>query len=166
MSIALLVVDVQKQFYQDNKLKTTIEPTIEYINETTELFREAGHPVVFIQDVSAGDGPGSAGYEVIDELVQKESDYYVSKVQNNSFYETDLDEYLKSKGIKFVVVSGFAAEYCVLFTLNGAEERGYGASLLQHGVAGIDLKQVKQTHLIRATISLEAIYYMLKGKDE
>jgi len=164
MSIALLIVDVQKDFY--NRYKDSIDPTIEYINESAELFRQAGHPVIFIQDVDGGSGPGSKGYELIDELVQESGDYYISKEKSNAFYETKLDELLKSKDIKFVVIAGFAAEYCVLFTLNGAMEREYGASLLQHGVSGVDIEMVKQTHLIRPTVSLETIYYILKGKDE
>lgn len=164
MSIALLIIDVQKEFYKVSK--DTIDPTIEYINYTSDLFRQAGQPVVFVQDMEGGSGPGSEGFEVIDDLVQAETDYYVTKEKNNAFFETKLHDLLQSKGIKFVVIAGYAAEYCVLFTLNGALERDYGASLLQHGVSGLDPVQIRQTHLIRPTISLEAVYYILKGKDQ
>lgn len=167
MSMALLVVDVQKEFFNNDKYRPIIEPTLEYINEAADFFRQAGHPVVFIQDEEAGEGPGSEGYELVDELIIKEGDHRLSKVYSNSFMKTGLYDLLKSRGIKFVVVAGFAAEYCVLFTLNGALERDFEASLLQHGVSGETLDRVNDTYLVRPTISLNAIYYICKehGKD-
>lgn len=68
---------------------------------------------------------------------------------------------LRERGVEFVIVSGFAAEYCVLFTLNGAEERGFGASLLQHGISGLTKQHIDSTYILRPTVSLETIFYML-----
>lgn len=161
MSIAFLVIDMQKEFYELEHCKETMTSTIDYINETAELFRKTGNPVVIIQDEEAGEGPGSKGYEFIDDIKIEPTDIKISKIFSNAFWKTDLEKILKEKGVKFVVISGFAAEYCVLFTLNGAEERGFGASLLQHGVAGLSKAHVDETHLIRATVSLETIFYML-----
>lgn len=161
MSIAFLVIDMQKEFYQLEHCKETMVGTIDYINETAELFRKTGHPVVIVQDEEAGEGPGSKGYELMDEIKTEISDIRISKIYSNAFWKTDLEKLLKDRGVKFVIVSGFAAEYCVLFTLNGAEERGFGASLLQHGVAGLSKTRVDETYLIRPTVSLETIFYML-----
>jgi nicotinamidase-related amidase len=128
-----------------------------------ELFRKKGCPVIIIQDREAAEGPGSKGFENIESLKISETDLNVYKDYSNAFWKTDLEDLLKTQNIEFLVLSGFAAEYCVLFTLNGAEERGFGASLLQHGVAGTTIEAVRQIHQIRPTISLEAIDFILKG---
>ena len=61
-----------------------------------------------------------------------------------------------------VIVSGLAAEHCVLFTYNGALERGYDASILQHEIAGFDKIQVKETQYLRSTTSNESLNYFIK----
>lgn len=85
MSIAFLVVDMQKAFYDIETYRCHIQPTIEYINETAALFRKTGHPVVIIQDEEAGEGPGSKGYELIDELSIESYDVKISKLYSNAF---------------------------------------------------------------------------------
>jgi len=164
MSIALLIIDMQKEFIQDEKFKQSVVDSLEYINETADIFRKAGKPVIIIQDEEAGEGPDSIPYEVMDEIVTNEEDYYISKMYSNSFWKTGLEELLKELKVEFLVISGFAAEHCVLFTYNGALERGYGASMLQHGIAGLDPKRVQDTQLVRAVVSIEALYFFLNKK--
>lgn len=66
-------------------------------------------------------------------------------------------------GVEFLVISGFAAEYCVLFTYNGARERGFGVALLQHGIGGLSKERVKDTQLIRSVISYDAVDFLIKA---
>ena len=143
--------------------KDMISDALEYINEVGGIFRKAGKPVILIQDEEVGDGPGSEGYELIDDLKVDESDIRLSKIYSNSFWKTDLQKILEDLNVEFVVVSGFAAEHCVLFTYNGALERGFGASILQHGIAGFDKDRVKDTQNLRAVISYESLEYMLRN---
>ncbi|WP_202708988.1 cysteine hydrolase family protein [Sporosalibacterium faouarense] len=161
MSIALLIIDMQKEFSEMEQCKIMISSALEYINEVGHLFRKAGNPIIIIQDEEVGDGPGSEGYELMDDLEIMDSDIYLSKIYSNSFWKTDLEKILKNLDVEFVVVSGFAAEHCVLFTYNGALERGFGASILQHGIAGFDKRRVKDTQNIRDVISYQALEYML-----
>ncbi|MCH4889047.1 cysteine hydrolase [Acidaminobacter sp. JC074] len=156
MNIALLIIDMQEEFFKQERLKDMMLGASEYINEAASFFRKAGCPVVIVQDAEA-----TNGFDTIKEIEIAPTDIRLTKEFSNSFWKTDLENILKSRGIEFVVVSGFAAEYCVLFTLNGAEERGFGASLLQHGVAGLSKKAVEKTHLLRPTVSLETLYFML-----
>lgn len=162
MSIALLIVDMQQAFDEIKKCHESINDALEYINEASKLFREADKPVIVIQDEEAGEGPDSEGYKLMDQLVVKDTDYRISKVYNSAFWKTGLDELLKQLEVEFLVVSGFAAEYCVLFTYNGAMERGYNASLLQHGVADYNPGQAKETQYLRPVVSIETLTYILK----
>lgn len=159
MNIALLIIDMQQDFYNQKPLRDSLTNALEYINVASELFRVAGKPVIVIQDEEAGEGPGSKGFENISDLILKDSDHFIQKFHSNAFWETDLEELLKSLDVQFLIVSGFAAEHCVLFTYNGAIERSFGASLLQHGVAGLEKKNVKSIQLLRSVISLDALDY-------
>jgi nicotinamidase-related amidase len=162
MSIALLIIDMQKGCKNDTKAKELFDGALEYINAAGQLFREHGRDVIVIQDVEVGEGPGSQGFELVDELVVSEGDYFIRKEYNSAFWKTELDDLLKKRNIEFLVLCGFAAEYCVLFTYNGAVERGYNAVLLQKGVAGFDTNEVKSMQLLRPVISYEALEYLLK----
>ena len=165
MDIAMLIIDLQKGILASEESKETVRDAVEYINEVSGYFRKAGKPVIVIQDREVGEGPGSEGYELIDELEVEETDIQVSKVHSNSFYETQLETILHELGVEFLVISGFAAEYCVLFTYNGARERGFGASLLQHGIVGMTKKGVRDTQIVRPVISYEALKFFLKGSE-
>jgi nicotinamidase-related amidase len=158
--VALLVVDMQKNCKESTTCKESFENAIEYINEISEHFRKKKLPVIIIRDVEAG-GPGTEGFDCVDELVISENDFYVNKIFNNAFWQTDLDSILKNEGVDCVVVSGFAVEHCVLFTYNGAIERGYNAFLLQKGVAGFDDEEIKRIQLRRSVISYDALEYFL-----
>lgn len=166
MSIALLIIDMQKEFYESEKYKNSLEDALEYINETANLFRKFDKPVIIIQDEEAGQGPGTKGYEVIDDLMTKDSDHWISKVYSNAFWKTDLEKLLNDLDVEFVVVSGFAAEYCVLFTYNGAWERDFKASMLQNGIVGNDPQMVKEAYAIRSFISIDALEFILKKLDQ
>jgi len=159
MNIALLIIDMQQDFYDQKPFRESLTNVLEYINETSKLFREAGKPVIVIQDEEAGEGPGSKGFENISDLILEDSDHFIQKFHSNAFWQTDLEKLLKSLDVQFLVVSGFAAEHCVLFTYNGAIERSFGASILQNGVAGFEKKNVKSIHELRSVICLEALDY-------
>ncbi len=161
MSIALLIIDMQKEFMDIEVCKPSIESSLEYINETAKMFRRASQPVIIIQDEEVGDGPGSKGFELLDELLVESSDLKCTKVFSNAFWQTDLEELLKSLKVEFLVISGFAAEHCVLFTYNGGLERGFNASILQHGIAGFNPLIIKETQSTRAVISIEALDFIL-----
>jgi nicotinamidase-related amidase len=86
-----------------------------------------------------------------------ESDYRIEKNYYNSFWKTDLEEILEKEDVDTVIVSGFAAEFCVAATCNGALERGFDAYLLQDGVAGFTEEGVNLLQAWRPLISAEAL---------
>lgn len=159
--VALLIIDMQKNCKEDTTCKASFEKATEYINEISQFFREKKQPVIIIQDIEAG-GPETEGFHCVEELVVADSDFSVHKTFSNSFWETDLDSILKREGVDCVVVSGFAAEYCVLFTYNGAKERGYTTFLLQNGIAGFEEEEIKRIQLLRSVVNYEALEYFVK----
>jgi len=151
---------MQKKCKEATSCKETFEKAVEYINEISQYFRNKNHPVIIIQDIETG-GPETDGFKCVDELEVSDNDFFVNKIFSNAFWQTELDTILKGEGVNCLVISGFSAEQCVLFTYNGAIERGYSSFLLQNGVAGFDDDEVKRIQLLRSVICYEALEYFL-----
>ena len=162
MSIALLIVDLQKEYFKDGIRETELSDALEYINETSRLFRKADKPVVIIQHTSESNKLDSPGYDVVDELSIEDSDHRISKTFSNAFWKTELEKLLKDQGVELVVCCGFAAQHCVLFTYNGADERGFKAALLQNGIVGIEKKYAQQVQQLRDVVSIDVLEYILE----
>lgn len=160
MNIALLIVDVQKAFIGHRKGEKEYHNIFEYINETAALFRKAGKPVITVRDIEEGN---DGNFQNVEELAVQDSDIEVLKEFSNSFWKTNLEEILKGKNVDFVVLCGNAAEYCVLATYNGAIERGFGATMLQHGIFACHPSGLIDIYNNRSLISFEVISYMLSN---
>ncbi|WP_027631522.1 cysteine hydrolase family protein [Clostridium hydrogeniformans] len=163
MKVAFLIIDMQKGCREYCKCQREFDDAVEYINEVSSFFRKKGLPVVRVLDIEVGAGPGSEKFEFVDSIVTSPEDIIIHKEYNNAFFKTDLNDKLQKLGVEFVIISGFAAEYCVLFSYNGAKEMGYEVSLLQNGIAGFEYEEVKKMQLIRPVISVEALEYLLNS---
>jgi len=161
MKTALLIIDMQNGCYDYTEEKRLFEDAAEYINDVSAMYREKGLPVIVIQDVEVGEGEGSKAFEVHESVKVEPTDILVKKEFSNSFWQTNLEEVLKEHNVELLVISGFAAEYCITFTLGGAQERGYEPVLLQHGIAGIEKSAVYDTQRIRPVISHRILGYLL-----
>ncbi len=157
MSAALLIIDMLENFSDMKKCNDSIDKSIAYINATSNLFRQKKLPVVLVKPEQYP----SEAYNPLEGLQIDESDIIIKKSKMNAFFKTELDSILKELGVDFVVISGMAAEYCVVFTYNGALECGYSAAILQNAVASSDINEVKNIQLLRPVISVESLFALL-----
>lgn len=158
---AFLIVDMQKNCQESASSQASFSTALWYINTVGDLFRKRSLPVVIIQDLEDG-GPGTEGFDCVDELKIDSGDIRIHKLFSNAFWQTELDAILKANDVDFVIIAGFAAEHCVLFSFNGARERGYKAVLLQNGIAGLDEDEVRRIQLLRPVINFRALEYFIK----
>ncbi|WP_037290888.1 cysteine hydrolase family protein [Saccharibacillus sacchari] len=133
MKIAFLIIDVQYQHIKDVP-QSKIDNACEYINYVSGVLRAAGHPIIHIRDIEGMTEETAERYDVIEEIVVDPSDLMVTKEYSNAFWKTELEEVLVQQGVEKLILAGYAAEHCVLFTYNGAIERGYSPVLLQNGL--------------------------------
>lgn len=68
---------------------------------------------------------GSADAQIIPPLAPREGEELIVKNRWNAFFETRLDELLKDKGIKNLVIVGAATDVCVLETCSYAFSLNY-----------------------------------------
>ncbi len=164
MKPALLVIDVQKAFYQRNAITTqSLENAVEYINYAINLFRQKELPVISIQHVDPADNliPGVEGFNLPDTLKILPGDLHIHKTYGNAFCKTPLKKNLADLGVDTVFLTGFCAEYCVLSTCRGAEDVDLTPILIRGSLASGVLENIRFVENINAIISVEALEKVL-----
>jgi nicotinamidase-related amidase len=162
MKPALLVVDVQRQFFGFSEATAqSLRDAIEYINAAIELFREKDLPVICIQHLDEEEAlvPGKEGFDLPEELDILPSDPHVFKTYGNSFNKTTLEADLRALGVDTVVITGFCAEYCVLSTYRGAQDVDLRPILLRGALASGTPEHIRFVDAISEVIT----YGALKG---
>jgi nicotinamidase-related amidase len=97
---------------------------------------------------------GDWGTEVIEELTPLPEEHVLHKAGKGGFVATDLDLILRSRGITHLVFTGITTDCCVLFTRQGARDRGYHTIQLEDACAA----SVKENH--------DAIFNMIRTHPE
>lgn len=159
MKLALMIIDMQKEYYQGGAL-SQMNRASEYINAVIPLFEKKGLPIIWVQDIDEEDGvvPGTDGFDLIESLKPKNDAIIIHKRYGNSFNKTECDQILKQHGVDTVVLTGFCAEYCVSNTYRGAKDLDYFPVLLKNGIASVEEANKQFVENINETIS----YGMLK----
>lgn len=162
MKIALLIIDLQYQHVRDVPT-SKLDRVCEHVNHVSNLLRAAGHPVVHIRDIEGMTEETRESYEEIEQVVVDPSDLIVTKEYSNAFWQTNLEEVLKQHGVEQLILAGYAAEHCVLFTYNGAVERGFSPVLLQNGFTSRHEDTIAAASRDRNLISYPVVEWMTRA---
>lgn len=147
--VALLLVDVINPlaFPEADQLLRHAVPAADRLAELKRRARAAGVPVVYANDnfgrwrsdlsavVRACEKPDCTGRPLVERLRPEPDDYFVLKPKHSAFFSTTLDTLLRYLGTRAVVLGGFAADICVLFTANDAYMRDLRLVIPADGVA-------------------------------
>jgi nicotinamidase-related amidase len=99
--------------------------------------RRAGMPVIYCNDnfgrwrsdfrslLEHVLGDGVRGQPIAELLLPHEEDYFVLKPKHSGFHSTSLDVLLDYLGVKTLVLTGIAGNFCVLFTAHDAYMRDF-----------------------------------------
>jgi nicotinamidase-related amidase len=63
------------------------------------------------------------GKPIVAQLAPEPDDYFILKPKHSGFYQTNLDILLNYLGVSTLILTGMAADICVLFTANDAYMR-------------------------------------------
>jgi nicotinamidase-related amidase len=138
---ALLIIDVQNDYFQGGKMKLEkAEQAGENSKKILEYFRKNNLPVIHIQHISTNEGasfflPDTDGAKINHLVSPKEDEKVIVKHFPNSFRETDLLSYLQSKKVKNLVITGMMTDVCVEATTRAAFDFGFHNTIIGDATA-------------------------------
>ena len=145
MKKALLIIDVQNDYLPGGsfELVNSIQAT-ENVSKLIKLFRESNQEVIYIQHLNLRQGatffvPDSKGCEITELIKPKSDDKIIQKNFPNSFRNTELLDYLKSKSVEKLVVCGMMTQMCIDATVRAAKDLDFTITLVQDACATRDL---------------------------
>jgi nicotinamidase-related amidase len=165
MKLALLVIDVQNEFFNISQAcSDSLKSAIQYINAAIDLFRKKNFQIIAIQHKNEEENlvPGKKGFDIPESLKLVPQDTRIVKTYGNSFNKTGLTEKLKELGIDTVIVTGFCAEFCVLSTYRGAQDLDITPIILKGAIASDNAEHIRFVEEITETISFGALKTMLR----
>jgi nicotinamidase-related amidase len=163
MKPALLVIDVQKAFFEDETAARSLNRAIETINPAIDLFRRNKLPIICIQHMDPEDNlvPGQMGFDLPDSLNILPEDLRFHKTYGNAFNKTSLAAHIKDLGVDALIITGYCAEFCVLSTCRGAEDVDLMPIVLLDSLASGTEKNIHFVERIQESVSLGALSRLL-----
>lgn len=144
---ALVVIDLQKGIVSDRPERAEV---VAKTRELADAFRQRGLPVVLVNAIGGGSrvrtddsartrARAEEGRrtrpertedfaDLVPELNQQPEDHLVTKRSWGAFIGTDLEDYLKSRNVTQVVMTGIATSAGVESTGRQANERGFNVT--------------------------------------
>lgn len=169
---ALIAVDVQRDFLPDGSLAVPDgHEVVPVLNDYISLFRLEGLPVVATRDwhprdhcsfdAQGGTWPphcvqDSDGAAFADDLELPEDVIVISKGTSkdsdaySGFDGTDLEAYLRQRGVERLFIGGLATDYCVLATVTDGLGAGFDVVLLRDAVRAVGVQSTDEAEALAA----------------
>lgn len=144
MSRALLVIDVQNEYFTGALPITHPSGHLQKILEVMDTAEKEKIPVVVIQHHFEGDKPlfqkSSKAWELHLDVAQRPRSVLIEKTMPGSFTRTPLESWLRERGIDTVTIAGYMTHMCCDTTAREAVHRGFTAEFLSDATGTLPLQ--------------------------
>jgi nicotinamidase-related amidase len=145
MPSALIIIDVQKAILRGKgtparqpAIDEALDRMVSRLAELQRMARAGSVPVILVQH----DG------DPTHRLARGTEDVVVNKASCDAFFETDLRDRLKERGITHLIVGGCMTQFCVDTTCRRAVSLGYDVTLLGDGHMTADMGDLSFRQII------------------
>jgi len=145
MSTELILIDIQNDYFEHGTMPL-VGAEVASLNamKILDKFRSEGLPVIFIQHLASSSKatfflPQTKGAEIHENVKPTAGEKVIIKHYPNSFRETELLEYLKSRNISDLVICGMMTHMCVDATVRAAKDFGFNCVVVSDACATRDL---------------------------
>jgi nicotinamidase-related amidase len=146
---ALIVIDMLQTYdFEDAEtLRENVRNALPAVEELVERAREAGAPVIYVNDVFddwRGDRTGfleelanGPHADLVEPVLPSDDALFITKARHSVFYETPLEYLLRTEDIESIVMVGQVTEQCVLYSALDAHIRHIPVVVPRDAVAHI-----------------------------
>jgi nicotinamidase-related amidase len=165
---ALLVIDVQNEYFTGKLPITYPEGSLEHILQAIRAARSKAIPVAYIQHTAIQKESktflkSTDGWQLHPAIAVTPRDYLVEKTLPGSFTGTDLDSWLRQKGIDTVVITGYMTQMCCDTTARQAMHLGFSVEFLSDATGTLPISNeagsVTAEELHRAILVTQAMRF-------
>jgi len=144
MKQALLVIDVQNEYFTGKLPVTYPAGSFENIQKAMDWAHTSHVPIAMIQHTNmAPESPafrkGTPGWELHDEIKRRHYDILIEKTLPGSFTGTGLERWLEEKDIAAVTIAGYMTQMCCDTTARQAFHRGYAVNFLSDATGTLSI---------------------------
>lgn len=155
MATATVIIDLQVDFFVSHPRLIRSRPRLAlHVNALVGDARQSRSPIIWIKQRFAPDlhdAPinvrqgghritveGTAGVELLPELVVAPSDFVIIKKRYSGFFGTELDSILRTNNCQRIVIAGINTHACVRMTAIDAYQRDYEVFLASDCIDSYD----------------------------
>jgi nicotinamidase-related amidase len=159
MPSALVIIDMQVDFFANPELARCQDDLVSACNLLIDTARAEGAPVIEVRTVHAHDGStwalnmrdddqgmvlaGTPGARPVPGL--GEADVVVEKTRDSAFHDTTLADVLREHGVDQLVLCGVSTESCIAATATQAYAADLHVTLVEDATASVVQSQHAQT---------------------
>ena len=135
MKTALLIVDIQNFYFPgEGPGLVHAEEAALAAKEVLRIFRDQKQLVIHVRHQA------KKGFEIHQYVAPLADEKVITKQEVNSFYKTDLLEYLKNNGVTRLVIIGMQTHMCLEAATRAAHDFGFECIVVQDACATKDMK--------------------------
>lgn len=146
MSTALIIVDIQNDYFKDGNMEL-VNPDQAASNAAKVLawFRENNKENIFhVQHIAADPAmgfflPDTKGADIHESVLPEKDETVIVKNLPNSFLQTELESKLKENGVTKVILLGMMTHMCIDATARAAVDLGFETTVVEDACATLDL---------------------------
>jgi nicotinamidase-related amidase len=144
MSRALLIIDVQREYFKGALPIRHPAGHLESILEVMDRAQEASVPTIVVRHHQPDPNSpvfrkGSEMWELHTEVEDRPRDLLLDKQLPGSFTNTALEEFLKSRKVDTVCIAGYMTQICCDTTARQAFHLGYKVEFLRDATGTLDV---------------------------